>query len=274
MTDHIAWARTRPDVDVLLLHGFSDSGDCWEPLLPALGSTYGFLATDARGHGRSGLPEESRGGEVAADDAAHVLRTLPGIRSGGAVVMGHSMGAATASMLAARHPELVRALILEDPPNFPRGLGSPPGRNSPRGGGRLPTSSSGGMPEWLVSVRAQAFDERIAACRTGNPDWPADELESWARSKDEFDPHLFDLPSAEPTPLPEVLAEVSCPILFLYGDPDRGSINSHETVRACAEATKADLRPAYIEGAGHSVRRDRRLPYAAAVLFFLAEQVS
>jgi pimeloyl-ACP methyl ester carboxylesterase len=261
MTDHIAWTRTRPDVDVLLLHGFSDSGDCWAPLLPALGSAYGFLATDARGHGRSGLPEEPVGSEVAAGDAAHVLRTTPGIRSGGAIVMGHSMGAATASMLAARHPELVRALVLEDPPNFPRGA-------------RRPTSSSGAMPEWLTEVRAQGFDDRIAACRAGNPDWPADEFEPWARSKDEFDPHLFDLPAAEPTPLPEVLAEVGCPILFLYGDPERGSINSHESVRACAEATKADLRPAYIEGAGHSVRRDRRLPYAATVLSFLAEQVS
>ncbi|WP_460520890.1 alpha/beta fold hydrolase [Flindersiella endophytica] len=260
-TDHIAWARTRPDVDVLLLHGFSDSGDCWAPLLPALGPTYGFLATDARGHGRSGLPEEPTGSETSAGDAARVLRTVPGFRSGGAIVMGHSMGAATASMLAARHPELVRALILEDPPNFPRG-------------GRRPTSSSGGMPDWLVDVRARGLDERIAACRESEPDWPADELEPWAVSKDQFNPHLLELPSAEPTPLPEVLADVGCPILFVYGDPERGSINSHESVRTCAEATKADLRPAYIEGAGHSVRRDRRLPYAAAVLSFLAEQLS
>lgn len=260
-TDHIAWARTQPDVDVLLLHGFSDSGDCWSPLLPALGPAYGFLATDARGHGQSGLPEEPLGSEVAAGDAAQVLRTVPGFRSGGAIVMGHSMGAATASMLAAKHPDLVRALILEDPPNFPRG-------------GRRSTSASGVMPEWLVEVRAQAFDDRIAKCREGNPDWPADELEPWATSKDQFNPHFFDLPSAQAPPLPEVLAEVRCPILFIYGDPERGSINSHESVRTCADATKGDLRPAYIEGAGHSVRRDRRLPYAASVLSFLAEQVA
>jgi pimeloyl-ACP methyl ester carboxylesterase len=66
------------------------------------------LGLDARGHGRSqaGGPWTT---ERMALDAAEVLAPL-----GPGVVVGHSMGGLHGLVLAARRPDLVRALVVED----------------------------------------------------------------------------------------------------------------------------------------------------------------
>jgi pimeloyl-ACP methyl ester carboxylesterase len=62
------------------------------------------------GHGRSDrTPEYDRDGYVR--DAAALLEHL-GLD--GVVVLGHSLGGLNAYQLAARHPHLVRALVIED----------------------------------------------------------------------------------------------------------------------------------------------------------------
>jgi pimeloyl-ACP methyl ester carboxylesterase len=255
-TGHVAWARTSERPDVLLLHGFTDAAACWEPVASALADRWGVLATDARGHGESGLPEEPFGRMAHARDAAFVLDAEPGVGPEGVIVVGHSMGAGTAAALAQSRPDLVRALVLEDPP---------PGQ---------PRQTSGEvrrrtMPEWLRAARDRDLAERIARCRMDNPDWPEDELEPWAVSKEQFDTHVFDLPAEAPAYLPEVLAKVTCPVLLIHGDTDRGSLIPPQTAAACAMSAAGDFEVARIDGAGHSVRRDRRGPYLAALTGFL-----
>ncbi len=94
-TGHLAWYRTDGEAaDVAFLHGFSDSARCWEPLIAALPGIRA-LAIDARGHGESGLPEETLGYPAYADDATLVLSGQE--RDGGRVVVGHSMGAMSAA---------------------------------------------------------------------------------------------------------------------------------------------------------------------------------
>jgi pimeloyl-ACP methyl ester carboxylesterase len=91
---------------VLLLHGLMGCARTWAPVAAWLPGR--VLALDARGHGASGAhgPWTS---ERMADDAAELLE-----RVGPAVVVGHSMGGLHGLLLAARHPELVRALVVED----------------------------------------------------------------------------------------------------------------------------------------------------------------
>ncbi|MEQ4204202.1 alpha/beta hydrolase [Actinopolymorpha sp. B17G11] len=258
-TGHLAWARTAPLVDLVLLHGFSDSADCWGPLVGALQGPWEALAIDARGHGSSGLPEETFGRTAHARDVAQVLDALAaegGVRSGGAIVAGHSMGAVTAAAFAESRPDLVAAVILEDPP---------PGQRQPSEG----TPPRRLTPDWLVAARDRDLPERIATNRAGNPDWPDDEHEPWALSKERFDMHVFDLPSEPMAYLPGVLPKVSCPVLLLYGDTDRGSLISAEVAAECANAAAGEFASVHIEGAGHNIRRDRREPYLAAVTEFL-----
>lgn len=97
---------------ILALHGHFGRGRMWAPLARRLAPRWRVVALDQRGHGRSDrAPDYDREGYVA--DAAHAIEAL-GLAP--AVVLGHSLGGINAYQLAARHPRLVRAVIVEDAP--------------------------------------------------------------------------------------------------------------------------------------------------------------
>lgn len=96
---------------VVLLHGWMAGADlnwfsCFDPLVAA---GHHVIAPDFRGHGRSSFPAEPLTLETLADDVAALMRELA---AGPAVVVGYSMGSAVAQLVARRHPELVRGLVL------------------------------------------------------------------------------------------------------------------------------------------------------------------
>ncbi|WUA47761.1 alpha/beta hydrolase [Streptomyces sp. NBC_01367] len=100
-----------PGAPLLALHGhFQEGAGAFEHLARELGPAWRVIALDQRGHGRSDRAGEyTRDGYVA--DAAALLEQL-GL--GPAVVLGHSLGGVTAYQLAARRPDLVRAVVVED----------------------------------------------------------------------------------------------------------------------------------------------------------------
>ena len=98
---------------ILLLHGITDSGLCWSRVAHELEGSYDIVMTDARGHGHSGGSATGFSIALLADDAAAVIRALNLEKP---YVLGHSMGAMTAATVAATYPDLVRAIVLEDPP--------------------------------------------------------------------------------------------------------------------------------------------------------------
>jgi pimeloyl-ACP methyl ester carboxylesterase len=102
----------------VLAHGLAGHAGEWDGTAEWLGRAHRVVAPDARGHGRS----ERRPGDVSrtacVDDLAHWIELL-GIAP--AVVIGQSLGGHTAFLLAARRPELVRALVVAEaaPPADP-----------------------------------------------------------------------------------------------------------------------------------------------------------
>jgi esterase len=95
---------------LLALHGTYGSCRTFAGLAEALGDRWRVIALDQRGHGWSDQPDDySR--EAYVNDIAAFIRQA-GIAP--AVVLGHSLGGLNAYQLAARHPELVRAIIVED----------------------------------------------------------------------------------------------------------------------------------------------------------------
>jgi N-formylmaleamate deformylase len=87
---------------ILLLHGITDSGQCWSRVAHDLEGSYDVIMTDARGHGRSGDIATGFSTTILADDAAAVIRAL-GLEK--PYLFGHSMGART---LGKRHGSIPR----------------------------------------------------------------------------------------------------------------------------------------------------------------------
>jgi lipase len=94
---------------VLAVHGITSSSRSWPFLAGALGRP--VFAPDLRGRGRSNALPGPYGMGTHADDCVAVLRA---VTDEPVVVVGHSMGAFVATVLAARRPDLVRALVLVD----------------------------------------------------------------------------------------------------------------------------------------------------------------
>lgn len=252
------FVRRLGDVDdgatpIVLLHGFSDSGECWMALVPWLAPRGSVALPDARGHGRSGVPEEPISVEVLAADAAAVIEAL----GRPAVVIGHSMGADTAALLAEQRPDLVTALVLEDPP----------WRTS--GPEEHPELVDQMVAAWIDGLQAVTEAELVERCRRENPRWPDEELGPWARSKQQFAAAFLDRSQRwRFREWQDGLARVACPIMLLTGDNALGAIVTPDTAEA-AEARQPRLRHVAIKGAGHCIRRDEGAAYLAAVTPFL-----
>ena len=247
-TAHLAWRRHGDDPQILLLHGFTDSGHCWAPLIGLLGRD--VITLDARGHGDSDLPDGSFSYADQADDAAQVLDALA---LGPLVVMGHSMGAFNATTLAGRRPDLVRALVLEDPPP----------------GGRPANDQGRAMDDGLDALRSQDLSAAVEAGRRDHPSWPEDEIEPWARSKHDLDEGLFGRPTPAMPLFTDLLPQVTCPVLLLRGDPDRGGLITEDIAAESTRVSGGPLVDVHLRGTGHNVRREDRPAYLSAVIDFI-----
>jgi pimeloyl-ACP methyl ester carboxylesterase len=100
-------------VPMVLLHGVTRNWSDYQGLLPALAQSHRVIAVDHRGHGGSshGHPDYR-----VCDFVEDTVAFLQAHVAEPAVLIGHSLGAMTAAMVAARVPDLVRSLVLEDPP--------------------------------------------------------------------------------------------------------------------------------------------------------------
>ncbi|MBZ4486047.1 alpha/beta fold hydrolase [Microbacterium sp. cx-55] len=99
-----------PTGAVLLVHGITASHRAWDFVLPELADMR-LVAPDLRGRGQSRNVGEGAGFSAHADDLVAVLDAL-GVEQ--ALVVGHSMGAFVAVVLAHRHPARVARLLLVD----------------------------------------------------------------------------------------------------------------------------------------------------------------
>ena len=103
----------RPDGPVVLfLHGIISCADTWNWAVPDLVDTHRVLRMEFRGHGDSDRAPGTYGFTNCVADAIAVLDQLVG---GPAVLVGHSLGGGTAAAVAQTRPDLVTAVLLEDP---------------------------------------------------------------------------------------------------------------------------------------------------------------
>jgi pimeloyl-ACP methyl ester carboxylesterase len=245
---------------LVLLHGLTDSCESWADAVGRW-TTAGWdvVTVDARGHGHSPRwsPAELAGrpGNVMADDVADLVR---GMETRVALV-GHSMGATVAVAAAAQVPQLVEAVVAEDPP-----------------WGRLPVADRELGFQWLrehdEGVRTPR-QVRIERRRQESPSWPETELEPWAEAKEQTDPELLrrgDIVPSTPWPeLVQVLHHHGVPLLVITGDRD---VLVDDGIEADARRLGAEV--VRVPTAGHCVRRDCGQAYHRVVDAFLSRHES
>ncbi|MEN9935050.1 MAG: hypothetical protein RLZZ387_1629 [Chloroflexota bacterium] len=239
---------------LVLAHGMTDAAGCWSPVAEELARDYDVVAYDARGHGRS---EKTSGGYVVPVYAADLAALVVALGLSRPLLLGHSMGAATAAWAAAEHPGLFRAALLEDPPWR--------AADAPRSD-----------PEWtsrwhqdILAMQRMPRDELLRKGRAEHPTWPEDQDAPWADAKTQVNPDIFETADGILIDWQAVVPRIACPLLLITGDPELGGIVTPDVSRE-VQSLLPGAQVAHIAGAGHSVRRDRRDSYLAAVHAFLA----
>lgn len=101
---------------VICLHGIWDRWDYWLPLTGDGPGTFAgrpLYMVDHRGHGDSSKPESGYGWDAYCGDLVALIETLGHEK---VTLAGHSLGAVTSLLAAARMPERLESMLLEDPP--------------------------------------------------------------------------------------------------------------------------------------------------------------
>jgi non-heme chloroperoxidase len=115
---------------VIFVHGSLSDGGYWADEVAAFGKNYRTISYSRRYNYPNDNPARNGYSAIVdAEDLAALVRTL---HLGKVVVIGHSYGAYAALFLAIKHPELVRALVLAEPPAIPL-LGYLPGDEAEKG---------------------------------------------------------------------------------------------------------------------------------------------
>lgn len=114
---YIDWGGEGPLAHLLHANGFC--AGTYDPLIRKMTEELHIIGSDVRGHGSSLSPMEMpiRHWKVFADDL-HFM--VSGLMQPPVIGIGHSLGAVTTLITAARHPELFSCIILMDPVILPR----------------------------------------------------------------------------------------------------------------------------------------------------------
>ncbi len=241
---------------LVFLHGAMGRGACWATVMAALAPRHRCIALDQRGHGRSGKPLHAYEREHFVADLEQAVDALHLTRF---ALIGHSTGALNAWVYAARHPERVAGLVIEDMHASGRGPSEVESWRKWLQSWPLPfttkldaTTHFARMRPSLAGYFAELFEERQDGW------WPVFSNETI----------LETIAANEGNDWWEELAAVACPTLLVKGG------DSDYLVQAEAERMASTLnngRLVVVPGANHTVHVDQPEAYVQVVGEFLAE---
>lgn len=242
---------------LVLCHGVTDTGQCWPRIVAALSTDHDVITLDARGHGRSEAPAHGYSWDILGEDIAAVIQALGLTRPG---IMGHSMGAATAAIAAANHPDVAGYLVLEDPP------------------WRDPepeiVDAAAHAETWRKSIvdrKGLATEQMVTYSIESNPGvarWDKIEFGPWSEAKRQVSLNILELFRARVPSWTETARRIACPTLLITADVEKGAIVSAQAAQK-ASALNSKIKTVHIAGAGHNIRREEFDAYLAQVRAFL-----
>lgn len=243
---------------IILAHGFSDNGLCWQRTAQHLTDRFDVLMFDARNHGLSSKAEA--GAEAMAEDLAALIECVSPEKP--VYLLGHSMGASTAASVAAKYPSRVKAALLEDPP-----WTEPAAKQSDEQARQAAKKRGEDFRKFLELMKSRSIERAIQFGRGLYPDWHDDDLPAWAESKLQVSDEAakgLNFPAWQ-----SVGPEITVPTLLIYTDGERDGMLLQGVVDQLTNQN-GHLSGACIKGAGHNIRRENFADFISAVDTFLA----
>lgn len=261
---YLEWGDAKAPA-VLLLHGLRSYAQTWMPVAEALSDTHLVVAPDFRGRGDSAWdPERQYFADTYVRDIEALVAFLGLTRFS---IVGHSMGGTVGYAYAARHPDQIDALVVED-------IG--PGSSTRTAGADRILRELAATPDCFPSLDAvraywrrirpditeDALASRIAhtvrPAANGVWRWKSD-MAGIAEARRDGDPGgTVDLWSC--------VKALRCPTLVL-----RGARSDFLPVDTCAHMSELQplLRWAEIDEAGHYAHDDNPVEFIEHVTDFL-----
>ena len=218
---------------MLLLHGITARWQDFLPIIPPLVLRHTVFALDFRGHGKS---DRATDGYNLTKYAKDIVAFSQNQLQQPAVYFGHSIGAAVAIWIAARHPELTEAIIICEPAVSPELFSIP--------------AWSEALSKWR-KIAGKPFEDI----------WKLENLRDAftrrrARDLSKLDPLVLeDIPAYwEGYHVDNLLGQIECPILMIYGNRENGGILTVEQAELITSKT-ADCVSHRAVDAGHAPHR-------------------
>jgi pimeloyl-ACP methyl ester carboxylesterase len=227
-----------------MLHGGAWRWQEYLSLIPSLSRRWHTYALDLRGNGRSGwVPDTYRLQDFEEDNAEFLSRL-----NAPAALVGHSIGGLIALMVAARCPDKVKALIIED---------SPLTLDNYR---KVVESSRDMFGLWLSLKKSARSEQELAlALADAYKDYPG-VTSTWilffAGCLWQLDPtyfntllHDFD-DFTEGYDYRSILVKIDCPLLFLRGETKLGALMTDDEI-SWLQTNFANVQCIRVDGVGH-----------------------
>ncbi len=245
---------------LMCLHGLTDRWQYFLPVLPMLSMRWHVYALDFRGHGKSGRASTYRYND-------HVLDTIAFLKSQvkeKAVLFGSSMGGMISLMAAARRRDLVKAVIFGDASikaehvrevmtnyhSYWEGWRKLAGQEGPiedlvKAVADMPVDVPGqGKSRYGEGLDFIELLNKANYLRHLDPEV----LSDWARGRDETEAYENVTQGYDE----ERLRDVSCPVIILQGNVQKGAIMSDEEVEY-ALSLMPHAYNVYLEEHGHNL---------------------
>ncbi|HJP71245.1 MAG TPA: alpha/beta fold hydrolase [Candidatus Limnocylindria bacterium] len=235
----------------VLVHGVTGWHRTWWRVGPALAHAgWRVIAVDQRGHGRS---PRIAGHAGVAEWTADLAAAIEGIGAPADVLIGHSLGAAVSAELAYLRPELVRRLVLEDPPALTRADD---------------TGWQQNLEREMLDAHAD-FDGEVARELAANPRWQPEDARQDVEGKQlaDRDGLLASFRRETGARVPALVQLITVPTLYVLGDEQR-SVYRGDARRRLAHELPPNARLA-VADAGHTIHRDQFEWYMATVVDWL-----
>lgn len=262
---HLVWGGDASP-PVLALHGLRSYAHTWDTVADALAGQHRVIAPDFRGRGDSEWdPERDYFTNAYVSDVEALVEHLGLERF---AIVGHSMGGSVGYAYAARHPDRVSALVVED-------IG-PGSSTATSGAGRIireitstPTYFDGlpAVHDYWRTLRPGISDDALASRVAHTVREASDGRWEWKLDMAGIGAARLSGDPGGPVDLWKCVESLRCPTLVV-----RGGQSDFLPETTCAEMARRQPLVRWVEvaGAGHYVHDDEPEVFVDLVADFLA----